>query len=662
MADLPVQPVQNFGSLLSSYGEGLADQQNASTNRLNAQASLAQVPSEIAARQAGIGQTQANTGLVGSQTQGKDIENQRSALMLQLTKNALHNYAESSDAAAAPKPGADNEGGSDSAPAAAPDSDGTPPPTRQTKNPDSRFKDDDDSAAHFDQVASDKFRVNPAFTPQEQAQFSAAIPLAIGGDHGMLDAVKAQHDQRVQTQTANSQNQAQQAFDKMYAVNTAPAGTNFTALKGAYPAAADHLAKIHDVDPDHLDKITPAQQKELDDSAKKYSSMLHDSLFQYTGDKLEDKNGVTVNSRTGLRTVGGQTQGLTPAQWADKYKEATTLDSVPDPNGGPEIKIAHWRAQGFPNAAAYVRGTSGNAANAPGAPAATPGATTVGGGDQPVSGAGAGTTPNVPASQAGSAPPTASSLTQDPVLRKALADPEFNLPKPAATPAGGFAGMGKQQEETLKARTDILKDSQDATQAAALSNQYMLAAKQILDSKTVPTTGPFGKLLAQASAALPGQHVDATNYQEVAKYLGNAALAQAKGIYGSRMTQSEVGLQLNELSPSVHMTDEAVRNLLDTNIASSKYTIDSAHRVRQYLTGGKDPQQFSTWNEKYFPRGTTVNGPGASPDKPQTVTNPASKAAPKSLPNDAKLGAYAAAHFGGDAAKAKAFLISQGYK
>jgi hypothetical protein len=49
--------------------------------------------------------------------------------------------------------------------------------------------------------------------------------------------------------------------------------------------------------------------------------------------------------------------------------------------------------------------------------------------------------------------------------------------------------------------------------------------------------------------------------------------------------------------------------LLDSNIRSSKYTIDSAQRARQYLISGNDPQQFSEWNERYWPRAQTVNSP-----------------------------------------------------
>lgn len=631
MADLPVTPVQNFGQLLSSYGEGQANQLNASTNALNARANIAQLPSEIAARNAGIGQTNANTGLIGNEAAGKDIENQKAAMMLQLTKNALHNYAVASDAAAAPKPGADNEKVEKNvAPAPADDSDDDTADTdagpsgggTKAADPDpKRFRPHDETAAYFDQQASDKFRVNPAFNPQEQAMFNAGIPMAIAGDHSMLDAAKTQHDQRVNTQTAQSQVESQKAADKLYAINTAPDGTSFQALKGANPAAANHLAAIHGLDPTKPEKWTPEQKAEMDENTRKYAGMVHNSLFQYTGDKLEDKNGQNRNSRTGELPIGDQTQGLSPEQWAEKYKDATSLVTIPDPNGGPDIQIAKWRANSAKSPNAYIRSTTGKAANAPGSPLATDN-TGVGAPGAPSSAPPSGSTGGAAAvtSQQNAPSPAAAkpgNLTQDPVLRKALADSSYAKPEQAPRPVGGFAGMSKQDNASLESRTALLKDSEDATSAAQLSNQYMTAAKQIIDSKQVPTTGPFGALLAKASAVLPGQHVDATNYQEVAKYLGNAALAQAKGIYGARMTQSEVGLQLNELSPSVHMTDQAVRNLLDTNIRSAQYTIDSASRVKQYLASGGngkggDPQNFSKWEAAYFPRGQAVNPPGSA--------------------------------------------------
>jgi hypothetical protein len=130
---------------------------------------------------------------------------------------------------------------------------------------------------------------------------------------------------------------------------------------------------------------------------------------------------------------------------------------------------------------------------------------------------------------------------QDPALRQALADPDYKLPsQPVVSGRTPTPAQLDQQKATVTARTDLLKDSQDATQAAASSLQYLQAAKSIMDSKGA-TVGAYGGLINTLSryTGFNGS-TDAANYAEIAKNLGNAALANAKGIYGQRMTQSEV--------------------------------------------------------------------------------------------------------------------------
>jgi len=167
------------------------------------------------------------------------------------------------------------------------------------------------------------------------------------------------------------------------------------------------------------------------------------------------------------------------------------------------------------------------------------------------------------------------------------------------------------------ARTDLLSDAKDATTSGSQSIQYLNAAKAIMNSKGAPVTGPLGELVAWATK--PFGSVDATNYQEAAKYLGNAAIQAGKGNFGKGMTQQDVSLQKDELSPSVHMTDGALRDLIDAGIKNTQYTLDSAKRVPQYLSATKDPQQFAQWNDKYFNRSAAVNKPTA-PQTPQTPT------------------------------------------
>jgi hypothetical protein len=194
-------------------------------------------------------------------------------------------------------------------------------------------------------------------------------------------------------------------------------------------------------------------------------------------------------------------------------------------------------------------------------------------------------------------------------LAKALSDQTYKVRTPPVV-SGVTASPATldQQKTTVDSRTKLLKDSEDATNAGASSLQYLQAAKSIMDSKGKPVTGIFGPIASDISRLYGG--VNATNYQEVAKYLGNAAVQSGRANFPNA-TQSEVGLQLNELSPSVKMTDSAINELLDTNLRSSKYTLDSASRVKSYLDSNGDPQNFSKWNQAYYPREKIVNAPVA---------------------------------------------------
>ena len=161
-----------------------------------------------------------------------------------------------------------------------------------------------------------------------------------------------------------------------------------------------------------------------------------------------------------------------------------------------------------------------------------------------------------------------------------------------------------QQGINIKSRAALLTDSEQAVPAASSALQYLNAAKSIMDSKGA-TVGAYGGLLTGASKILGGGP-QSTNYQELAKYLGNAAVQSGKANFPNA-TQSEVGLQLTELSPSKEMNEDTINNLLSTNIRSAKYTISSANRAKSYLDNGNDPQNFEKWNQDYYPRDKLVN-------------------------------------------------------
>lgn len=576
MADLPVQPVLNYGQLLTSYGEGQAVQQNAQTASLTAHAQLPV--------------TSAQAGLVGAQATGADIANQKAAMQLSAYQQYMKGLSQ------AQQPTADTSG--------------VAPSDTGGGGGGDVFHDDATASTNMDQTYSQKYRVNAAYTPQETQSIQSAMNLAAAtGDDTFVKVAQQQHDNRVLTQTHNSQNGAQQDADKMYALATAD--DPYAALKRINPEIAGHLATAHGLDPNKPETWSADDKKTLDTAVQKYSEMSHNALFQYTGDKLEDKNGITVNSRTGLKPIGDQTQGIAPAKWADLATEGSKI--VDYTLNGAAAKVPAWQAAGAPSLAAWMRmQVSGGGGAKPGAaPGATPQpATSTKSAAAPAGGA-------TPAATNGAAP------AQDPVLQKALADPEYKyVPSPAPTLPPGVSRTPDQQKTLddaaiahIAARTELLKNAQDLTTSSAQALQYGKAAKAIMDGKGAPVTGLWAPAAAAISKFFPGG-IDATNYQEASKYLGNLAVSNFKQNFGSKPANAEFQIQMHELNPSLKMQPAAISELLDANIRNMQYGIATGRRAGQYTSAqyNGDPQRFAEWNEKYYPREKIVNKqPGETP-------------------------------------------------
>jgi len=290
--------------------------------------------------------------------------------------------------------------------------------------------------------------------------------------------------------------------------------------------------------------------------------------------------------------------GLTAEGKGNKYEEAVEPITV-----GDALPAPRWQVSGFPSKEAFYiaadKAARSSAVTGPAAAAAGPAAPANAGGSAraaaPKSAAPAG-----PASATPTAP---------------LADPSFKTPPmPAPRNQEELAANTEQAKAIAGARSTLLQKASTDTDTAAQSDTYLKAAQQIMQSKGAPLTGSWPATITNEISRLYGG-VNATNYQEVAKYLGNAALQNARQSYGSRMSTTEVNLQMNELSPSTHMTPTAITGLISQMRSQAQYGIDSANRVRGYVAAGNDPRQFEVWNQKYFPRETIVGGgPGKAPN------------------------------------------------
>jgi hypothetical protein len=452
------------------------------------------------------------------------------------------------------------------------------------------------------------------YTPAEQSTMAMA---ALSGNPATVDLVKQQHQMRVDAINQTRAKAAQQQYNDLYAITTAPEGRAFDALSL--------------VDPDEAARLKQAGA--TDDDVRHFAAKLAGAL--HVGAQLPveyRKDGVAVDKTSQQEVPGYDTAvGLGPDERVALTKAAT--ENVDTFENGAAAKKPRWQVEGASSASDWIQQHATLAqtmsAGLP-SPSGAPNAAVqfFNGGAVPPAGAPPPQQQQAPqGGQAPIGPPSTQRPPQqpalpspapvDPVMRQALSDTSYRLSTPtiprgqSATPA-----QGDQQKATVAARTDLLKDSADATSSAAQSLQYLQAAKAVMatQSKSAPAglSAPAQAIVSRAADALGIGGDYATRYQELAKYLGNSALASAKQTYGARMTQSEVGLQLNELSPSTKMTDAAINDLLDTNVRNAQYTIATARRVRPYLTAGNDPQSFAEFNEQYFPRAQTVNGPTPS--------------------------------------------------
>jgi hypothetical protein len=639
MADLPVQPVLNYGQMLGSYGESLAAQQNASTAALSAHAQLPQIA--------------ANTAMTQTQTAGADLANQKTAMQLGLLQRLTQ------------PPVVNDQSAPHSADTSSADTSGDTA---------LGLSDGGISADHITSAIQSKYAVRDQWTPQELQQLQNAPLYAAAGIPGMDQVAMQQHKARIDTATSQAQLGASNTYDQSYAISSAPDGHRLAVLETIHPDAAAAIEKIADTK-----GWTPEQ---TDQYVKTYADEVGNAVHKYSGRPVEvGKDGIARDTQTQQPVLGGAPQGVTPGEHADIVQKSNAL--VDTFTNGVTTKVPQWRASGYSSATAYQNAALANGGTAPPppqlggtAPAApkVPGAPapTVGGNAAPAPSAAAPAppaaappppaAPKAPATAATGAPPAAGAPPRpaaaapvDPVLSKALADPEYKY-TPPKIPDGQAIDPDSQKliDAHQAARTQLVNDASSATKAAQQAQVYLDAAKTITDSGGAPTgAGAAGRAKVDAVLGQLGwgnREVDATNYQEAVKFLGNAAIQAQKSNFPNA-TQSEVGLTLNELNPSLKMTPQAVGNLIGENQRNAQYAIDSAHRVGQYLTAGGDPQKFNDWNGHYYNQSKAVN--------PQPA---AASTGPKVMPPAAKLQAYATAHFNGDTAKASAYLNEKGYK
>lgn len=103
------------------------------------------------------------------------------------------------------------------------------------------------------------------------------------------------------------------------------------------------------------------------------------------------------------------------------------------------------------------------------------------------------------------------------------------------------------------------------------------------------------------------------------KALKNAALQGARQIYGPRMSQMEVKLQTEEMSPSSSMMRDAIASLMRQNDIRNMYAQARAEDYSQYMSRGGNPLRFESWYATNFPLTKFADAAAMSPKELQAL-------------------------------------------
>lgn len=209
-----------------------------------------------------------------------------------------------------------------------------------------------------------------------------------------------------------------------------------------------------------------------------------------------------------------------------------------------------------------------------------------------------------PAPAAAQAAPETAPATPKPYFQGAQVSPK-NDPFPDAPRVATSTSLGAPDATTAviqKARGEKQVELQTKYgDEADLANQQIERIQAALDHVKGANFGPWSDEITNMQGILheiaPSLFSGgaATNTQIFKKNAVNLALQGAKGIYGPKMTSSEVMLQKNEASPSEQQTREAATSLLKQQQILAEYNRQRSKDYDEYVAAGHDPLRFASW-------------------------------------------------------------------
>jgi hypothetical protein len=605
---------------------------------------------------ANTAQQQATTAQTQQATQAQAMQNQILKARLPFIMAGLHGQAAGADDQSGVS-GRSGSGGSGSGDAAikspTPPADDVASQDSSATPPDQNFYQPD----KIDTALRGQFFV-PTVTAQEQKQLALAYARDPTDQYGLgPKSVMAQQQFRIARDTQQCQVDARDLFDKMSAVTDAPDGNAMDVLEASHPDTVAAIRRQFAKD--------PSAAMDEDSAARMYASHVAGAVHQYTGRKAEEgKDGVYRDEATQLPIPGVEKVGLSTDQYVKLAHDAITPSvDMPDGNGG-SIKVAPWKAaqmsgakningpgdwmmvqasqRQLPGGASTLSPNSAQKQEAhkvaqaalsqvqkqqASAPAPTNGA------PAPVNGVGA-------------ARNAQGNIDQP--LTEALHDTKYDY-KPTLNGTPYTAQVGRtpppsvmeDMKNQTEARNDLAKTSNEGVGSAAAALTMYKAAQDVL-AKGNYDGGAWNARLAQYAKWMPAGWETAVNnkagdYQEVAKYLGNAALQSGKGIF-SKMTEKESEAVMHDLNPAPGMTTPALNDMISRGVSTAQFSLDSAKRVPAYLHAGKDANQFPSWNQEHFPMQEATKTQASVPPGGSTTTPSTSAGAKEGATSTSKSG------------------------
>jgi len=199
--------------------------------------------------------------------------------------------------------------------------------------------------------------------------------------------------------------------------------------------------------------------------------------------------------------------------------------------------------------------------------------------------------------------------TQPPPVPKDPNDPWSSAPKLPVSKSLGAPDAFTEGRLKAAGAKDAELSSQYGKESD-LADQKLQYNAEAVKALPAAETGPMSEWMTENRAKLlewgvpesmvPGSG-KVTPTMELNKNLKQSALQGARAIFGSKMTQMEVRLQHEELSPSTSMTKDAISSLMQQDNIKQQYAKQRSEDYGKYVQQGGDPLRFESWYAKTFP-------------------------------------------------------------